>query len=138
MSDNVLSPDSESETGSEADRLSVNRRAETSELLDLVFDLLGNARRRYLIYHLITSDEDVAELSAVVDAVHEMEAARRATDMADTLSRKGVRLTLRHEHLPGLANAGVVEWDHGRQTVRLTNDSGFLDWAERACAVECQ
>lgn len=83
--------------------------------LDLVFDLLSNARRRHVL-ELLGDHDGETSFRELTDAV-----ARR--EMGEPVSydqRKRVYVSLRQSHLPRLADAGVVEYDRDRGTVRET------------------
>ena len=98
--------------------------------LDTDFDLLRDARRRYLLYYLCEMYGNAAELEAVANAVYKYETA--GTDAAEHSTRESVRIALHHIHLPLLADAGVVDYDTRQGTVRFTGDSTLEEWVERA------
>jgi DNA-binding transcriptional ArsR family regulator len=76
-----------------------------------VFDALGEPRRRRVLYAL--SDQsgptDVQTLAEVL--------AEREEGRADPGRIQRVHLTLVHNHLPRLAEAGLVEYDPDGETV---------------------
>jgi DNA-binding transcriptional ArsR family regulator len=83
--------------------------------LDELFDILRNARRRHVV-ELLDESGGEAEFRDLTDAV-----ARRETGNPVSYdARKRVYVSLRQSHLPRLAEAGVVEYDRDRGTVRAT------------------
>ncbi|QLG64199.1 DUF7344 domain-containing protein [Halorarum salinum] len=86
--------------------------------VDEVFDLLRNARRRYLLAALSTEDE--LGFDELVDAVAERERVERGLPLADGRHEQ-IRLVLFHNHLPKLEDADVVRCDYGDGTVRAVD-----------------
>lgn len=83
--------------------------------LDELFDILSNSRRRHVV-ELLDEHGGSAEFRELTDAV-----ARRETGVPVSYDeRKRVYVSLRQSHLPRLADAGVVEYDPDRGTVRAT------------------
>ena len=81
------------------------------------FDLLSNARRRGVLYAVSRDGSaTVAEL-----------AERIATWQDGHHSPKEVRTSLVHAHLPKLADAGVVEYDHEQGVVEPTSGADDLE-----------
>lgn len=117
-------------------RAPVSRSPGVTDGLDTVFDLLSNSRRRYLLYYLAEVDDDVVELSAAVGAVGEYEATE--PDAGGRSPREATRIALHHDHLPRLANAGVVDYDPRQGTVRLTGREGLSEWVEHARSRELE
>jgi DNA-binding transcriptional ArsR family regulator len=88
---------------------------DTALSLDELFDILRNARRRHVV-ELLDEYGGEAEFRELTDAV-----ARRETGAPVSYEeRKRVYVSLRQSHLPRLADAGVVEYDRDRGTVRAT------------------
>lgn len=106
------------------------RDSTVTDSLSTIFSLLCDSRRRYLLYYLFTLDGTVVEFEAAVNAVYKYEAAER--EAGDHSSREDVRITLHHDHLPRLANAGVLEYDRRQGTIRFTEPSVLEEWAEHA------
>lgn len=75
---------------------------------DVAFDVVGATRRRYALYHLFENrgGERIETLAAAV--------ARRE----GVLDRDRVETSLRHAHLPKLADAGLVSLDSERVVAR--------------------
>lgn len=95
-------------------------RANEEELSrDLVFDILSNPRRRYVLFYLREHEDEIGlqELASEVAAWEnevEVEELTRA-------QRKRVYVSLYQTHIPKLESAGIVEHDSEAGTVRLTN-----------------
>lgn len=102
------------------------RDSTVTESLSTVFGLLGDSRRRYLLYYLSTRDGDVAELPAAANAVARYEAAE--TD--DAASREEVKIELHHDHLPRLSKAEVLDYDERQGTIRFTGHPLLEAWVE--------
>jgi len=81
---------------------------------DTVFELLASRRRRFVLYHLVDADGDVA-LDALVSHVVEWETAGLTPPRGH---EDRVATALHHVHLPRLASAGVLAYDDGDETVR--------------------
>ncbi|WP_435175134.1 DUF7344 domain-containing protein [Halorussus sp. AFM4] len=100
--------------------------SQTRPSLDTVFELLADRRRRYALYCLAAVGEDrVLDLDDVAARVaeweREWEASGDGEDAGDSDSgdrRERVRVDLHHNHLPRLADAGLVDYDARTGTVR--------------------
>lgn len=113
--------------------LSATPRSSVTDDLDTVFELLSDARRRHLLYYLFALDGSVVELEAVANAVYRYETAETG---ADDRTRETVRVDLHHSHLPRLADAGIVDYDHRQGTIRVTDQPAFEELVECARAEE--
>ncbi|MFB6106236.1 MAG: hypothetical protein ABEJ70_04610 [Halobacteriaceae archaeon] len=89
---------------------------------DVVYDLLGNRRRRLVLYHLLSAPDHATDVGALATQVAAWEHGVRP-EAVTTAQRRTVYNTLRQLHLPRLASAGVVD----DRTVRLRSDSDQLD-----------
>ena len=91
------------------------------DTLSEVFDALGEFRRRYALYALADADGPL-DIETLAERVAEREAGRSDAD-GDRVDR--VRLTLVHNHLPKLVNAGLIEYDSANETAAfaVANDS---------------
>lgn len=101
-----------------------NRTAETTISSDVAFDVLRNARRRYVLYYL--REESPRELGELAEHI----AARENDVSVEALSskqRKSVYTALYQTHLPKLANVGVVQYDRDRGVVWLADAADQLD-----------
>lgn len=99
--------------------------------LDRIFDLLASRRRRYVLYHLDETDTDVVTLDEVAERVAAWE---RKWDGLDDRERddhrEHVRVALHHNHLPRLANAGLIDYDARSHTVRSWEEPSLEEWAK--------
>jgi len=94
-------------------RPTLGATAEAHESLDTAFRLVSNRLRRYVLYHLVASD-GVSELEDVVDHVMDLEAKAGES----THQRRTVVTALEHNHLPQLAETGVIDYDRRSGTIR--------------------
>lgn len=74
--------------------------------LDDLFVLLGDARRRAALDYLVDVGE--ADVDVLVTVVHDREAGPGAPSAED---RTALEISLRHNHIPTLVEAGVVDFD---------------------------
>lgn len=91
---------------------------------DAAFDVLRNARRRYVLYFL--REESPRELGELAEQI----AARENDTTVEGLSskqRKSVYTALYQTHLPKLSDVGVVKYDRDRGVVWLAEAANQLD-----------
>lgn len=87
--------------------------------IDTLFDLLGNQRRRYLLYALDQQVESVATLDELVALILEWERRIDGESEQPTDEReKSIRLSLHHKHLPRLEELDLLEYDSRSRTIR--------------------
>lgn len=86
-------------TGSRSDRVATDR----------YYRALANERRRIAIR--VLDGRDSLHLDALVDAI--------VSRLGGNPSRETVLLSLQHQHLPMLAEAGIVEYDEVDERVTL-------------------
>lgn len=79
--------------------------------------LASRRRRRALRYLLEENDTTVEEIATVLSG---WEATTTAT-MQTPADRSEIRIDLTHNHLPRLADAGLVEYDRDTGSVRLAS-----------------
>jgi hypothetical protein len=86
---------------------------------DVLFELLSNRRRRFMIHYLKQRPTERVEMGEVSTQVAAWE---RGVDPESLTydQRKTVHTSLYQYHAPKLADAGVVDYDATRGTVRLT------------------
>lgn len=98
----------------------------TSESLsqDTAFDILSNARRRYVLYYLREADGPV-ELG---ELARELAAWENDTTVEELTKqqRKRVYVSLYQTHIQKLAEAGIVEYDPDTGMVALANGARQL------------
>lgn len=76
--------------------------------LDTVFSLLSSSRRRYLLWYFL--ENDVGTVDHLSRQIAAREAGTPAEDVADD-ERRAVAVSLAHDHLPRLADHGLLEYD---------------------------
>ncbi|MFC6765973.1 DUF7344 domain-containing protein [Natrinema soli] len=86
--------------------------------LDVVFDLLADQRRRYVLACLIDHTEAIglADLAADVAGRENKEAVTKPPKE----KVRTIHTSLYHIHIPKLVEAGVVEYDQDRDLVRVS------------------
>jgi len=85
-----------------------------------IFEVLSNARRRCIVHFLKTQEDRRIELCEIVDYVAAWEADTSIDDL-DSGRRKSVYSAVRQTHLQKLEDAGLIEYDHMRGSVELTD-----------------
>ena len=83
--------------------------------LDAVFSAFAHERRRVILRTLSRGEPNAVDLDTLVAAVCERAGSPNETAEDD---RRRVRVTLRHVHLPKLADSGLVEYDAEAGRVR--------------------
>lgn len=85
---------------------------------DQFYRALAATQRRRLLYHLLAEKEStVEELATVLSG---WEATTTGT-MRTAADRSKLRLTLVHNHLPRLAEAGLIDYEPPDEAVQLTS-----------------
>lgn len=102
----------------------------TTPSLDTVFSLLASRRRRLVCLHFARADETATEVTDLAERVAAMEAAGEPSDAL----RAEVEAALRHVHLPKLADADVVDYDHRSGSVRYWRQATLEEYVEHAAA----
>lgn len=92
---------------------------------DEVYDILSNARRRFVIYFLRDRGEPV-QLSELSDRVAAWENEVPIEDLTDQQVKR-VYVSLYQTHIPKLEDTGIVEYDSDSGVVRLTSQVSALD-----------
>lgn len=99
--------------------------------LDDLLKLLADRRRRYVLYYLDDAEDDVVTLDELSDHVADRREAWSAnTDGTGVVALERVRVGLHHNHLPRLADAGLIDYDGRTQTVRNWREPALMDWAQ--------
>lgn len=93
------------------------------EHLDRVFRLLGDRRRCYLYVYLQFHPSNEVSVDHLVDQLMDWEQALGATHV----SRDDIVIALTHNHLPKLADAGVIDYDR---------ETGSIVWQKRLSKLE--
>lgn len=92
---------------------------------DAVFDILSNARRRYVLYYLRQADEPV-ELSELARELAAWENDTTPEELTKQ-QRKRVYVSLYQTHIQKLADAGMVEYDQESGMVTLAAGAHHLE-----------
>lgn len=84
---------------------------DTNLTFEQVFDILGHRRRRRILTILAESTEESVQVSRLINKVAEFENGEE--------SRQRVRVALIQQHLPSLADAGVIGYAKGAKRVEI-------------------
>jgi len=89
---------------------------------DLLFDMLSNRRRRWVLHALKQQESERVSFETIVETVSAWE---YETDPAELTwkQRKRIYTALRQSHLPKLDEAGIISYDQRRGTVELTDQT---------------
>lgn len=90
---------------------------------EVMFDLLGNSRRRRVLRHLL--DERTITLTNLSARIAAWENDTTVADLSSR-QRKQVYSSLYQTHIPRLSEHGLVEYDSENRVVRLTADPDQL------------
>lgn len=93
------------------------------ELLDRVFRLLRDRRRCYLYVYLQFHPSDEVSVNHLVEQIMAWE----QTLGAPQVSRDDILIALTHNHLPKLADAGVIDYDR---------EAGRVHWQKQLSQLE--
>jgi Flp pilus assembly protein TadB len=91
---------------------------------DMVFDLLSNSRRRFVLHYLKQADGPVrlSELAAEIAAIEN----EVAVDELTSQQRKRTYVSLYQTHIPKLQDAGAVSYDAETGMVELAEGAGEI------------
>lgn len=92
---------------------------------DTVYDLLSNARRRFVLSYLRDRDEPV-KLSDLSKEVAAWENETSVDDLTPQQTKR-VYVSLYQTHIPKLDESGLVEYDRDSGDVQLTSNVAALD-----------
>lgn len=92
---------------------------------DVVFDILSNPRRRYVLYYLRTRDEPV-RLTKLAEEVAAWENNTNRSDITEQ-ERKRVYVSLYQTHVPRLAEAGLIDYDKDSGQIALAEEASDID-----------
>ncbi|SFS80367.1 DUF7344 domain-containing protein [Halostagnicola kamekurae] len=85
--------------------------------LDTVFDLLGDERRRHVLYHLKDSGGEVS-VEELLDVVAAWETNTPPPEIPEEFLAE-LELELQHVHLPKASTVEFIEYDPAEQTVKI-------------------
>jgi len=91
---------------------------------DMVFDLLSNSRRRFVLHYLERADGPVrlSELAAEIAAIEN----EVSTEELTSQQRKRTYVSLYQTHIPKLQDAGAVSYDAETGMVELASGAGEI------------
>lgn len=81
--------------------------------------LLSAGRRRYVLYYLVGCD-DAATVEEITEQVAVWESGTQAAEVDEEFFERVYR-SMVHVHLPKLADAGAIEYEHDVGVVTLTD-----------------
>ncbi|MFC7045395.1 hypothetical protein ACFQH6_08245 [Halobacteriaceae archaeon GCM10025711] len=113
--------------------MSESDREELSE--GLIFDVLSNPRRRYVLYYLRRHEES-AKLKEIADQIAAWENDLPVEELSSQ-QRKRVYVSLYQTHIPKLESAGIVDYDENEGIVSLAQRADEVSaYLERGAATE--
>ncbi|WP_137283993.1 DUF7344 domain-containing protein [Halorussus salinisoli] len=95
----------------------------TTARLGDVFDLLVHPYRRYVLYYL-THESEVVTIDTLATAIYKWDRDETKADWG--AKSKDVEASLRHIHLPKLADAGIILFDTNADSIEL-KETGQID-----------
>jgi len=104
-------------------------RGLTEPMIDEVFGLLADWRRRAVCRYFVESTTSTAEVNTIATAVAQRGMGRAG--ITDT-EMSAVREALVEEHLPHLDRAGVLDFDERSESVRYWGQPTVEKWVEHA------
>jgi len=118
------------EPGSEEWRgMTPRDRGLTAPMIDDVFELLTDWRRRAVVLHFAHGDASTATLDTLATAVAQRGVDRDGITVA---SVSAVRTDLVEVHLPRMDEKGVLDFDERSESVRYWGQPTIEKWAEHA------
>lgn len=96
---------------------------DTSEL-NQTFELLTHPYRRYVLYYL-SRESDVVSIDALATAIARWNGDHTETGRTPNIDE--IVTGLHHNHLPKLANAGIITFGPERESIEL-GESGRFAW----------
>lgn len=108
-------------------------RGFSTPMVDDVFALLSDWRRRSVCRYFARTESDSAGVATLAAAVAS-DACTDDVDSAET-SEDAIEQALVHEHLPRLDEAGVLDFDARSKSVYYWGSPTLEKWAEHAEAV---
>lgn len=110
--------------GTEGPSYLMSRTSTQSLSQDDVFDILSNARRRYVLYYLREAGKPVE----MGELAQELAAWENDTTVEDLTKqqRKRVYVSLYQTHIQKLSEAGIVDYDHDTGMVSLANGASEI------------
>lgn len=84
--------------------------------LDRLFSTLSSRRRRWILYYLVSSEEEAVERAELADAILAHE--RNDGQIEDPPPKDTIELDLHHSVLPRLKDEGYIDYDPRQGTIR--------------------
>lgn len=130
----AIRSDTRGTTQSGTQRTNRSNAQESTFDTDHILTLLADLRRRQLLYQLERQEPGAAiGFDELVKRITDVEDGRR-TDRQDL--RRRIAIDLRHQHLPKLEEAGVLQYDFEIGIVRQPWDSAFATWVKHVHRVD--
>jgi hypothetical protein len=107
-------------------------RGLTAPMVDDVFELLADWRRRAVVLYFAGGDESAATVDTLATAVAQRGMGRDGLAVA---SVSAVRTDLVEVHLPRLDEKGVLDFDARSESVHYWGQPTLEKWAEHAAGV---
>lgn len=89
---------------------------EDVQTASIAYDALADRERRAVVAHFMTEDSNTASVNDLITQYQEMTGD-------EDISANSLEIRLHHQHLPKLADAGIIEYDARSQTVRYHGGS---------------
>jgi len=112
----------------------MTRSTQPQNRISVIFDCLSRARRRYCLHRLHNAETPIA-LADLAEDVANWESDRPKAEIADETIQE-VALSLYHQHIPKLAEAGLVQYDQERTVVELLEYPEELDRHDQLLTVK--
>lgn len=93
--------------------------------LDRLFSILSSRRRRWILYHLVSREEEVVERAELADVILAHE--RNDGQIEDPPPKATIVLDLHHGVLPRLKDEGFVDYDTRQGTIRYEGSPELAD-----------
>lgn len=94
--------------------------------LNVVYTVLANRRRRYVLYHLNDLPSGSATVDELVELVAAWEEMTRAEAEIPVDHRAAIETALLTNHLPAIDDAGLVEYDERSGAVKFYGTNGLI------------
>lgn len=102
-----------------------------SRSLDRLFRLLSNHRRRYVLYYLDETENAVVTATELTDYLVRREREwKNRDDRTEADLREEIRIDLHHDHLPRIADTGLIDYDFRSETIRDWDEPSIDCWTQ--------
>lgn len=108
-------------------------RGLSTPMIDDVFALLADWRRRAVCRYFADRDSDAADVGTLAAAV--VQRGRERDVVPAETTESAVRDALVEEHLPRLDESGVLDFDARSESVRYWGHATVEKWADHAAQV---